>query len=194
MWNIRKKELVNDRIIWFAIESNSSSISFAEVLDLWERDFKFREFFIQLLAGLPFTAFRWETPPITITNKNRPFEFVILNSPSLDVNADIKPFAEHFRASPPESVIEFPNLGNDAILVVPCPNDLSDKYSHLASFVRNAPESQQHNLWKLVGKTMKSRLSNKPVWLSTAGGGVAWLHIRLDDRPKYYGYQPYRYL
>ena len=33
-----------------------------------------------------------------------------------------------------------------------------------------------------------------PVWVSTAGAGVSWLHVRLDDRPKYYGYQPYRNL
>jgi Family of unknown function (DUF6940) len=29
-------------------------------------------------------------------------------------------------------------------------------------------------------------------FFSTAGAGVAWLHVRLDDRPKYYGYPPYR--
>ena len=39
---------------------------------------------------------------------------------------------------------------------------------------------------------MQRRLSAKPVWLSTAGAGVSWLHVRLDDRPKYYGYAPYR--
>lgn len=31
-----------------------------------------------------------------------------------------------------------------------------------------------------------------PIWLNTAGGGVAWLHIRLDHRPKYYRYLPYK--
>jgi hypothetical protein len=39
---------------------------------------------------------------------------------------------------------------------------------------------------------MHQRVSAKPVWLSTAGGGVAWLHVRLDDRPKYYAHAPYR--
>jgi len=46
--------------------------------------------------------------------------------------------------------------------------------------------------WKLVGGAMERRLGPRPVWLSTAGGGVAWLHVRLDDRPKYYGYAQYR--
>jgi len=27
---------------------------------------------------------------------------------------------------------------------------------------------------------------------STAGAGVSWLHVRLDDRPKYYGFKPYK--
>lgn len=39
---------------------------------------------------------------------------------------------------------------------------------------------------------MHARLGAKPVWLSTAGAGVPWLHVRLDDHPKYYGYALYR--
>jgi len=40
---------------------------------------------------------------------------------------------------------------------------------------------------------MQRRLTQPvPTWLSTAGGGVAWLHVRLDTRPKYYRYNPYR--
>ncbi len=39
---------------------------------------------------------------------------------------------------------------------------------------------------------MLARLNSKPVWLSTAGAGVSWLHVRLDDKPKYYGHAPYR--
>ena len=30
-----------------------------------------------------------------------------------------------------------------------------------------------------------------PTWVSTAGGGVAWLHVRLDSAPKYYTHRPY---
>jgi hypothetical protein len=62
----------------------------------------------------------------------------------------------------------------------------------LAAFVRLAPAQQQSALWRSVGEAMQRRLSKKPVWLSTAGAGVPWLHVRLDDLPKYYGYRPYR--
>jgi len=77
-------------------------------------------------------------------------------------------------------------------MVVPCPDDPLSDYGHLAAFLRHSPEPQQHSLWELVGAAMHRRLGPRPVWLSTAGGGVAWLHVRLDDRPKYYGYAPYR--
>jgi len=37
-------------------------------------------------------------------------------------------------------------------------------------------------------------LSETPLWASTSGAGVAWLHIRFDTRPKYYIHLPYRTL
>jgi hypothetical protein len=96
------------------------------------------------------------------------------------------------RLRPGRGVVEFPNLGRDAIMVVPCPIGAASKYGHLAAFIRQAPESQKHALWEVVGEAMERRLGKSPVWLSTAGAGVSWLHVRLDDRPKYYGYGPYR--
>ena len=49
----------------------------------------------------------------------------------------------------------------------------------------------QHALWRTVGEAVSERITDRPLWLSTAGGGVAWLHVRLDSRPKYYGHTPY---
>ena len=37
-----------------------------------------------------------------------------------------------------------------------------------------------------------AHLGSQPLWLSTAGGGVDWLHMRLDKRPKYYRHLPWR--
>lgn len=86
----------------------------------------------------------------------------------------------------------FPNLGRDATLVVPCPLADHSAYGHLAAFVRHAPEHQRDALWQAVGEAMANRVSKRPVWLNTAGAGVSWLHVRLDNRPKYYGYAPYQ--
>jgi hypothetical protein len=190
MWTARSERIKGGRGLKFNIELESSPVSYAEVLDRWQHDAKFRSFFIALLADSPFSAFRWETPPITSTTANRAFEFVLLDSPGLASKADPDAFAEHFL--PETEVVEFPNLGKDAILVVPCPAASHSAYGHLAAFVRHAPEKQQHRLLEAVGQAMQRRLGAKPVWLSTAGAGVSWLHVRLDDRPKYYGFGPYR--
>lgn len=188
----RTKQLSNGRVIKFAIENGSSPVSYADVIHKWQNDADFRAFFIGLLLNSPFSVFRWETPPITIATANQPFEFVLLDSPGISIDPDPETFSEHFVTTTQGGVVEFPNLGRDAILVVPCPDDPLSDYGHLAAYLRNSLEPQQHLLWELVGAAMQRRISSKPVWLSTAGGGVAWLHVRLDDRPKYYGYEPYR--
>lgn len=192
-WTSRSTQLDDGRVIRFAIDFDSSPSSYAEVLRRWQSDADFRAFFIGLLADSPFPAFRWETPPITTATANRAFEFVLLNSPDLLRNADADVFAEHFGTVAPGGIVEFRNLGGDAIMVVPCPGAPLPAYSHLGAYLRLGPEPQQHELWQLVGAAMQRRLDAKPVWLSTAGAGVAWLHMRLDDRPKYYGYAPYRH-
>ena len=74
---------------------------------------------------------------------------------------------------------------------MPSQQGAKSSYGHLASFMRHVPEEQKHNLWQKVGEVMQKNLSDAPIWLNTAGGGVPWLHIRLDSRPKYYKYQPY---
>jgi hypothetical protein len=179
-------------LLEIAIDLDSSPMPYAEVLRRWQHDADFGSWFSALLADAPFAAFRWETPPITTATANRPFEFVLLDSPGLASNPDVDAFAEHFGGAAAGGVLEFPNLGNDALLVVPCPNGPLSAYGHIGAFVRKALEPQKHALWVLVGAAMQRRLGTKPVWLSTAGAGVSWLHVRLDDRPKYYGYKPYR--
>ena len=192
MWTPRSEQLTKGRAIRVGIDLDSSPVSYREVLRRWQDDVDFRSLFISLLADSPFSAFRWETPPITTATANRPFEFVLLDSPGLARSPDADAFAEHFGGKDQGGVVEFSNLGKDAIMIVPCPSNPLSAYGHLGAFVRQAPEPQKHALWELVGATMQRRLSTKPVWLSTAGAGVSWLHVRLDDRPKYYGHTPYR--
>lgn len=191
MWNFQSEPLSRTTGFRFTLLSDAGGIGFDQVIRAWQNDPAFRREWNLLLADLPFTAFRWETPPVTKATLARPFECVVLDSPSLSRPADPEAFAEHFQDGG-EDVITFPNLGGDAILIVPHPTNNPGAYTHLADFVRNAPESQRDALWRTVGEAMARRVSKKPVWLSTAGAGVAWLHLRLDDRPKYYGHEPYR--
>jgi hypothetical protein len=190
MWSARCQELANARVLKMGIELDSVSVPYANALRRWQDDGEFRSFFISLLADAPYSAFRWETPPITASTAHQPFELVLLDSPGLAQQPDPEAFAEHF--DPAKDIVVFPNLGRDSFLVVPCPRGPVSVYGHLAAFLRGAPESQKHSLWVQVGNAMEQRLGAAPVWLSTAGAGVSWLHVRLDDRPKYYDYAPYR--
>jgi hypothetical protein len=191
MWSARDEQLAHGSVV--SVDLDNHPVRFSDVLRRWQDDPVFRAFFIALLADAPFPAFRWETPPITAASAGRPFEFVLLDSPELAGQPDPDAFAEHFGSTvESEDVVSFPNLNNDAILVVPCPLGPVSAYGHLAAFVREAPDAQKHALWRLVGELMERRLGPTPVWLSTAGAGVPWLHVRLDQRPKYYGHAQYR--
>lgn len=174
-----------------SLSRDDQPASVSDVINAWQQDDLFNHWFNQLLADFPYRAFRWETPAATAKSLTNPFEFVLIDSPSLDRTPDQQAFAEHFQAAN-SGVVTFANLGGDAVMVVPCPESQPTAYGHLAAFVRQAPVAQQNELWKSVGCAMKQRVNAKPVWLSTAGAGVSWLHVRLDDRPKYYHHDPYR--
>jgi len=183
---------IDERIIKTTLSDRSGDLSFGAVVELWRDSAEFREYFIKLISGSSFDAFFWETPPVTEETVSRPFEFVLVQSSSLSrLSPDPSPFNSHFSAHPSEAVLTFPNLGGDALLIVPAPLADATCYTHLAAFIRNAPRSQVDALWCNVGHAMEQRISSRPIWLSTAGMGVSWLHLRLDSRPKYYRHEPY---
>jgi hypothetical protein len=193
MWDHTVQSLQGGRAIRYALRRDGSPTRYRDVLRGWREDEAFRSYFISLLADASFAGYRWETPPITSATADRDFEFVLLDAPGIDRAPDEGAFAEQFSAAGAgRRVVAFPNLGNDAVLVVPCPMGPPAAYVHLASFVRQAPPEQVHELWGVVGEAMEARLNSKPTWLSTAGMGVSWLHVRLDTRPKYYGFAEYR--
>ena len=193
-WNFRKQEISDSVWHYVYTDSNNQTLTFRRVVKLWAGDSDlFRGFHNQVLGEVPFRAMRWETPVVDLTRFDREFEFVVIDSPSLDRPENPSAFAEQFAAAAQdETVIQFMNLGRDATLVVPTPSGSEVNHCHLASFLATCKATDESALWHATGKAMLKRVSDKPVWLSTAGGGVAWLHIRLDDRPKYYGYPPYR--
>ena len=169
-------------------------LTFEEVAILWADSQPFREFYIQLLRDSPYAAFFWEAPPVTQNTINRPYEFVLVKSSMLArVGPEPHAFREHFgKPSDYDAVIAFSNLGGDARLIVPKPLGDHSIYPHLANFVRNAPENQVHELFRAISENLQKHLGSQPVWLSTAGMGVFWVHVRLDSRPKYYRHQPYK--
>lgn len=167
-------------------------LEWRRVIGLWEDDPPFRAAFVRFLADAPFEAYRWETPSLTASTTDEPFELVLLDSPLLAVEPDASAFAEHFVPAGESDTVTFPNLGGDAVLVAPCPRGPHSAYGHLAAFAREGSAEQNDALWRAVGRATRETLGEEPTWLSTAGGGVPWLHVRLDSSPKYYGHAPYR--
>lgn len=166
-------------------------MTWREVLTLWQNDPEFGRFYLRLLADVPFEAYFWEHPPITLGQLDKDYEVSIYDSRVLaGKRADSRRFASFFEPDLP--VVSFLNLGGDARLIVPCPQAPEDAFTHLARFVRTAPEAQGVALLQLLGKTLLAEASDEKIYLSTSGLGVYWLHIRLDERPKYYQSRRYR--
>ena len=194
MWDTQTDSADGNRPRRVRILHDGEPLSYGETIERWRSDDAFRTLFIGLLAGAPYDAYLWETPPITRQTLERTFEFVLVDCPAL---ADLAPepdaFAGHFRdVDSRKAAAVFPNLSSDALLVAPTPQSPVTAYPHIAAFARTAPGEQQHEFWRSVGAAVAERLDDRPLWLSTNGLGVAWLHVRLDSRPKYYSFEPYR--
>jgi hypothetical protein len=189
MWHFETQSLAPG-VIGATVLAGNVRMTFAQVISLWHNDEAFVAEWVAQLAAVPFDAYCLETPPLTKQTLNKPFECVFVASPALaTLEADPRPFQEHFKGS--RGCVVFDSLGKDALLVAPCPVSDSTCYTHLACFVRSAAKKEAYQLWRTVAQALDARLDDAPLWLSTAGLGVAWLHVRLDSRPKYYRHRPY---
>lgn len=168
-----------------------ASLSFGQLFDLFASNDDFCGWYTQLLAASPGEAFFWEHPAISDRTLDVDAEFVLIDAPALaDQRADPRPFAEHFAAAGEACVAVFANLSGDALLLAPCP-PASPGYPHLAAFLRTAPASQVRALWRETARACARLVGPDPLWLSTSGLGVPWLHLRFDRFPKYYQHVAY---
>ena len=155
-----------------------------EVLTNWEN-------------GIPFTypnhlkngqKFHWNTTPLTKEMDTVYLEKFKENS-ALPMRQDKCVFWEKISDAEKKGIkyaTSFPNLSGDTILVIPMPRK-GKSYATLKDFVNNAPKKQQQELWALVAKEAKKQVKKYgKVWISTHGLGVAYLHVRICKRPKYY--------
>lgn len=146
------------------------------------------------LRSSPHPAFFFETCPVSWDTASRLFGFVLSDSPTLAaITPDARPFQGCFSAG--AQVATFANRGRDATLVSPSPaHTPAHAGRHLAAFVRHAPPALVDAFWQATGRAIQSwwQARADPVWVSTSGLGVSWLHLRLDERPKYYVHRPFR--
>lgn len=80
MWTVKSRFIDSDNICQISILQSGFTVIYAEVIQLWQKDSNFRTFFISLLANSLYEAYFWETPPITSSTCDRPFEFVLVDN------------------------------------------------------------------------------------------------------------------
>ncbi len=191
MYTTETREIPSGR--HYRVLEDAAPLSFRRFFELLEADHEFADWYSGELEDFHAGAFYWELPPLTTATIDHDTEFVLIDAPMLErFPPERAPFESHFRRAPDEEVIVFPNLGGDAVLVVPCPRGPQEHYPHFAAFLRGADKHQVRVLWQKTAQELLRSIGDRPIWLSTAGGGVAWLHMRLDSRPKYYSHAPYR--
>ncbi|MDR8392391.1 hypothetical protein NC796_14655 [Aliifodinibius sp. S!AR15-10] len=192
MWSFIDK-VSSDSVIRFSIEEDGVPLQNREFLELLKDSAKFRTFYNHRLAQSGLEAFFWENKPMTRYNQDEPYECTLVNSNYL-AGKSPQPgtFRQYYKTG--ESIVTFPNLGRDALLVVPCPTMEEDCYTHLGNFVRSGGQEQIDDFWRVTANKMMVSLGNEPKWLSTSGLGVFWLHARIDSTPKYYQTEKYKKL
>lgn len=189
MWQVSTRRQEN--IHHFQIIQDGTPINFETFINNLIHKPAFRSFYNTILANSEFEGFFWEHPSISAADVDQVYEFVLIkNRSAYRMKAEPDTFAEYFDKD--KQVVDFPNLRGDAHLIVPTPETESKYYNHLGHFVRHASPEQQDAFWQRVGEVYQESIQQDKRWLSTAGMGVYWLHVRVDTRPKYYRYSGYR--
>jgi hypothetical protein len=189
-------------VIRYQAFCDDKPMSIHEWTEALAKDARKSQGIIQIIQEVPFKAVFFETKGCHQSNwKSKQFEFVLVDAPSLysfaESNPDPHAFSEYLSNCRFDGCT-FPNLGGDSQLIAPKAIEKSNRlvqYSHLAAFCRQGPANQVENLWKLAAQEYQGQVESFPtrtVWFSTSGTGVAWLHFRLDQRPKYYQYQTFK--
>lgn len=175
----------------YVIDADQAPLAKRAAFERLGADPAFRDYLSGLLRRVAFPSYRLELPPLSAATVSEPFEFVVVDDPRLEVPPEPAVFASYFEPPVDAPVRTVANLGGTARLIVPRQIGAAEHYAHLARFLRGAPAPQVHALWQCVAAGVLADLDDEPLWVSTAGGGVAWLHVRLERHPKYYRHRPY---
>jgi hypothetical protein len=125
------------------------------------------------------------------------FEYVIIKTSGFIRKTDIITFGESNLNTNTNNIYTFYNLSKSSILISPCYNHNYNIniYNNIGTFMRSLNLEQQFLLFVTVFTQYLTQLKknqNKLLWLSTHGKGVAWLHFRIDNSPKYISYPYYK--
>lgn len=157
---------------------------------------KFYKLIQRVLHNSPYSQYLLEFAPVSWnTISTTILEFVLIPTRGLFQTSNINTYKEYGidTINRSKDIIHFPNLSKDTLLICPCYNRKYNinSYSHIGSFFQSNNTKQQLNLLKYMFTVYAYILQyrpNKIYYMSTHGKGVAWLHIRIDSKPKYIQY------
>lgn len=171
----------NKRIV-DKIEIYESDVSWSQFLNLTKGG---DTTFVDLLKELS-SPFYLELPPVKQSQLcEQMFEFSITYTQTLPTVEDPEPFTHYFHNK--KEYNYFWNLSQDCILFIPMKQSGVNS-AHLYTFLQTCPHSEKffQKFFSVLQENIFPLFGDIPVWISTHGNGVPWLHIRVCNRPKYY--------
>lgn len=159
----------------------------------------------EIMETVEFDQVYFECPAMShATSKENQFEFVLIDAPEIVkfVNSragqrSMDSFRDIFAGNTRGMALSFMNISKESWLVAPRkdPEREQRTYTHLKPFAEGANENEIVALWGELCRKLNELMEEdkqRSYYLSTNGLSVAWLHIRIDETPKYYNYQKYR--
>lgn len=192
------KCMFNENFIVYRIKSNDNFLSWDYFFQLINTNNDIIQKMILILKSCPFESYFLEFHPVSFNILSETiFEFVIVKTTSFLNKTDIITFGKSNLNTNSNNIYTFYNLSKTSILISPCYNYNYDIniYNNICTFMRSNNFEQQNKLLITIFSLYLNILyqnRNKLYWLSTHGKGVGWLHVRIDDCPKYISWSPYK--
>ena len=188
----------NDIIIYRIINNNNKYLTYKNFYESIKSSEKLINDIISILKLIVFESYYLEFNPTSWNSlENTIFEFVIIKTTAFTNKTDIITFGESNINTNSNNIYTFYNLSKSSILISPHYNHNYDMntYNNICTFMRTSNFKQQFLLLTIAFAQYQIQLKkniNKLLWLSTHGKGIGWLHIRIDNTPKYISFQSYK--
>lgn len=175
-------------------------LTYRQFVNLMISDYLFISVFIYLLKTCKFSGYLFETPSVSRSTINKPFEFVLIRD-KFPKEEDPTPYREYLDSLYEGTIAtHFENLSKDCLLIIPNEssygasehNIYHTNFGHLSVYVKSANPIDQIYFWRYTFSHIKNAITHEKKWLSTHGHGVKWLHIRFCKSPKYYKFKNFQ--
>lgn len=129
----------------------------------------------------------WEFPPFFLETKQNVAKFAIIKCGNFG-KSNSASFKNFLNNKKDNEIVIFKNLSGDTDLItINSVDPENPNFCHIMKFMKNSSHKNKHQLLKTIGKEMLKYSNNiDPIYLSTHGHGVPWLHVRISKFRKYY--------